>query len=547
MATENYHVLIVDDDPAAIRLLHRLLHGAAYRVSEAASGEEALEIIERDCPSFLITDWEMPGISGVELCEIIRKMRLPHYIYAIVLTGRTDIHDTAGALRSGADDFLRKPLDRGDLLARMHAGSRIIDLEQHLASLANSDPLTGLATKRTFAEHLERDWSRAKRYRTPMSCVMLDIDFFKRINDTYGHQTGDRVIKTIAGHISQNCRTSDFVARYGGEEFCALLPETNEEQAIVWAERLRERIRTTPIEIEGKPVNITSSFGVAAIEEDVPNALALVELADQCLLAAKQAGRDRVLSATAIRQLSAMYRDPASGQGAIFAGVTARDVMSIVAGVPLDSTVGHAAKYFLRFRMGSAPVVDETGTLVGMLSEKDLMNVLLWPDCWTRPIRDVMKSNVVCYEEETPILTVYEFLSRVPFRSIVVVRDGTPTGVISRGALLRWFSNSIAAAQGGLDGDESHLAGCDADGRGRLSGIAVSIGEQVGQLLTALGNDELDDVLPHVVGGASRIQDLVTQLLAGSPVLRAVWPGGRVGDDTEGSLVGMGFASATEL
>jgi two-component system cell cycle response regulator len=514
MALEHSHVLVVDDDPAILRLLDKWLSAAGYRVTQASDGATALAAIDATCPDFLVTDWEMPGgITGLELCEHVRRSDLPHYVYTVVLTARNDAEDQVLALQSGADDFARKPVDRAELLARLKSGSRIVELERRLSQLANSDPLTGVASKRTFHEQLEREWQRTRRYRTKLSCVMLDIDFFKRINDSYGHPAGDEVIRAIARVLTDTCRATDYVGRVGGEEFCVVLTETDEENAVMWAERLRKRVGALAIKFGDRSLKVTISLGVAQLTEDTKSAAQLVDYADQALLAAKHAGRDRVVCRGELQRISAACQDPADAAGAIFAGVKARDVMTtIVASLSCDATIGIAAKYFLRFRFSSAPVVNAQGKLVGFLSEKDVMNVLLWPDCWTRQISDVMKPNVVCYDEDEPILSIYEFLCRVPIRSVVIARDGQPTGVISRGTLLRWFSNLVASRQASGQGGDDTIPEGD---RGQLALTAAAIMRQVEEMRAVLESDDIEDVTPHVIGGASRIQELVNDLLAG--------------------------------
>jgi two-component system cell cycle response regulator len=276
---------------------------------------------------------------------------------------------------------------------------------------------------------------------------------------------------------------------------------------------LRSRVAETRVPVDGKLLSATISLGVTQVTERTVTAAQLVDDADQCLLAAKQAGRDRVISHAEMRRISAACQDPKNAAGAIFTGVKACDVMTtIVAALPSNATVGKAAKYFLRFRYSSAPVADENGKLVGFLSEKDVMNVLLWPDCWTRKIADIMKTNVVCYDEKEPILSIYEFLCRVPIRSIVVARGDRPTGIISRGTLLRWFSNLVVSRriQGGSAADLAL-----APDRGQLARTAAAISQQAHQMQSALEHDD-DDMTPHVIGGASRIQELVNDLLAGA-------------------------------
>ncbi|HMC09831.1 MAG TPA: diguanylate cyclase, partial [Pirellulaceae bacterium] len=235
MATEPTKVLLVDDDPAMLRLLAKWLEAEGYQVLRAGDGRMAMELIEAERPRLLVTDWEMPNLNGLELCRWVRGQNFGHYLYTIFITVRTESADMFKGLEAGADDFLKKPVDRNELLARIRAGSRVMELEQRLSRLANTDAMTGLATRRVLFEDLKREWCRSERYHTQLSCVMIDIDYFKRINDNYGHHAGDEVLRQLGQLWGAGVRTSDFVGRYGGEEFCVVLPETSEEQAVVWA------------------------------------------------------------------------------------------------------------------------------------------------------------------------------------------------------------------------------------------------------------------------------------------------------------------------
>src|SRR5437773_9016484 len=242
MPTEATKVLLVDDDPAMLRLLSKWLESDGYQVLRAADGRTAMEIIETERPRLLVTDWEMPNVNGLELCRWVRSQNFGHYLYTVILTVRTESEDMLKGIDAGADDFLKKPIDRNELVARIRAGSRVMELEQRLSLLANTDAMTGLSTRRVLFDNFKREWARAERYHTQLSCVMIDIDYFKRINDNYGHQAGDEVLRQLGQLLGAGVRTSDFVGRYGGEEFCVVLPETCEEQAIVWADRMRARI-----------------------------------------------------------------------------------------------------------------------------------------------------------------------------------------------------------------------------------------------------------------------------------------------------------------
>jgi CBS domain-containing protein len=206
---------------------------------------------------------------------------------------------------------------------------------------------------------------------------------------------------------------------------------------------------------------------------------------------------------------------------ALLQGIAARDAMTaIVAPLNMDHTVATAANYFLKFRIPSAPVVDGTGKLVGILSEKDLMSIMLGPHWWAIPIRDVMKRNVVCYEEETPSLAIYEFLARVVIRGVVIVKHGRPTGLITRGCLLRFFMNLLAARKAEGVFPEVDLATRDlvermGQGRvqDRIAQTVRSLAAEACYMERRLG-DSHDDLVPCVVGGASRLQELVIDLLA---------------------------------
>jgi diguanylate cyclase (GGDEF)-like protein len=547
------NVLIVDDDKAMLRLLRKWLESDGFVVREAYDGRHAVELIEAECPQILLTDWEMPRMNGMELCHWVRGQSLPNYIYTVFLTIRGGSDDIVRGLEAGADDFLKKPVDKCELLARLRAGSRVLDLERRLSLLAKCDPLTGLATQRTFYEQMEREWSRAKRVHSPLSCVMADVDFFKRVNDTYGHAAGDEVIRHVARTLLEGCRRTDLVSRYGGEEFCVMLPDTDEQGALIWASRMRAMISATKVRIDGREIGVTASLGVAERLDDTLNPADLVDLADQALLVAKRSGRDRAVCFRSITET----RQPQStaSPGSMFGGVRAGDVMTtIVAGLQQHDSAGRAAEYFLRFRINSAPVVDEEGKLVGILAEKDVMAIMLWPRWWDTKISDIMKRNVVCYDEDASVQAIYEFLCRVAIRGVIIVKGGRPTGVISRGSVLRWFTNTMLmeSPQGGgerLPASEDAI--CNA--RQSLGATTRAVRNEAERLERRLGEADVD-ATPAVVGTVSRMQELLNDLLSYSRYLNApascegFAPASSqaVGDDTQRGLGGLLGASELE-
>jgi two-component system cell cycle response regulator len=509
-------VLVVDDDPSMLRLINAYLGRSGYQIRTTTGANAALAAIEDECPHYVITDWLMPGMTGLELCRQIRQLKLPHYVYVLIVTAKSDTADLVEGLRAGADDFLVKPITPEELLARMQTGARVLGLEQQLTELARTDPLTGIPGRRALLEQADRELDRARRYQLPLACAMIDIDFFKKINDTHGHPAGDAVLKEVARLLAANCRGSDYVSRYGGEEFCAVLAETTEHAAIVWAQRVRAAINELRVPVGDQVLKVSVSLGVSEMLDDTASVAALVDMADQALLVAKQAGRDRVVPFSTLREARSLQ---VAEEGNAFDGVVAENVMSpLVACLSEEETVGQATEFFLRFRLNSCPIVDGRGKLSGILSEKDVIGTMTDPDCWNKPVRDVMKRNVVFYEEGTPLRTVYDFLCRVAIRRVVVVKEGIPTGLISRGTLLRWYSNWLAThGRPALPNLESadRPATSGLTSRQHMSHAATAIAHEASALQEALAG-EGDDCLPLLIDRASKIQELINDVLADS-------------------------------
>ena len=295
-------VLIADDDPVSSRLLQVSLANAGYRITVAANGAEALRALEKeDCPRLAVLDWMMPEVDGVEVCQRIRKQAREPYIYIILLTAKGERNEIIEGLEAGADDYITKPFDLQELKARLRAGKRILQLQEELVSArellrvqATYDSLTGLLNRKSILEILDREFSRATREGSEFAVIMADLDYFKSINDTYGHATGDDVLKEAARRMQASLRPYDSVGRYGGEEFLIVSPGCNEVNAAALARRICASISAEPFRSIEFSIPATMSLGVAAAPSEALQSDELLRVADAVLYFAKHNGRNRV-------------------------------------------------------------------------------------------------------------------------------------------------------------------------------------------------------------------------------------------------------------
>jgi len=299
-------LLVVDDDALLRRSLNLQLTRAGYEVHEAEDGQTAWEMILRDGYRFVITDWNMPGVSGPELVRRIRQAETAGYTYIMMLTAHIERLDVVAGLEAGADDYLTKPFDMDELRARVAIGARILALESRLKEslssveeLAVRDSLTGLFNRRAFDARLTDEVQRAVRYQRPLSLLMIDIDHFKLYNDQHGHPQGDALLRELSTLFLSCVRSTDYVTRYGGEEFAIILPETNSANALAVAGTILDRVCRHPFAFrETQPGgSLTVSIGVAGHDDHQLDEAQLLLAADQALYLAKAAGRNRVVSA----------------------------------------------------------------------------------------------------------------------------------------------------------------------------------------------------------------------------------------------------------
>jgi two-component system, cell cycle response regulator len=292
-------LIVADDSPISRKLMQHALENLGLQLQVASDGVEAWELLQaQDVPTIAILDWMMPGVEGVELCRRIRQLSRQHYTYTVLLTSKSGKREIIEGLNAGADDYITKPFDKEEMHARMLVARRIIHFQEELFAAreimrdqATHDHLTQLLNRGGIMEVLEQEMSRSRRSGQPFSLIIADIDHFKKINDTFGHLTGDHVLSEVAWRIKSSMRSYDSVGRYGGEEFLVLVPECDAATAFQVAEKIRNAVGYAPISLQQQQAAVTISLGVSTWKGEASSEELLLA-ADSALYRAKESGRN---------------------------------------------------------------------------------------------------------------------------------------------------------------------------------------------------------------------------------------------------------------
>jgi diguanylate cyclase (GGDEF)-like protein len=308
--------LLIVDDTTAVRETVRTVLGVTRifgQILEAETGLQALDMMQKTTVDMLISDVVMSPLDGYKLTATVKRQPRYKSLPVILLTSETDPNNKVKGLDLGANDYVTKPFDPGELVARVknllrikelqqeveEKNAQLAELNQRLEAMAITDDLTGLFNRRHFMERLKEEYARSKRYQMDLSCIMFDIDNFKRINDQWGHQTGDKVLRELGALLKRSHRTHDLASRYGGEEFILILCQTDHQGAMQFAEQLRKNVQDHPFTtVDGQPLPVTISVGVGSHPApDVTQPDDLVRVADGALYQAKRTGKNRVVTA----------------------------------------------------------------------------------------------------------------------------------------------------------------------------------------------------------------------------------------------------------
>lgn len=286
-------ILIAEDDTSSRLLFSATLKKLGYAVTAVEDGHKAWEAWQQEAPTLLISDWMMPGINGLDLCRRIRRESDSVYTYIILLSSMDSKGSYLEGMDAGADDFITKPFDEEYLASRLRVAERILGLHEKLRREAY-DRLTGIWNRAAIIDHMQRELARAKRQNFPIGVVLADLDHFKRVNDTYGHPAGDKVLQEAARRMQEVVRPYDRVGRYGGEEFLIISPACDRNQAIAIAERVRCSIEEKPFNYADESIAMTASLGVTISCNERDTIGALIIAADTALYRAKNSGRNQV-------------------------------------------------------------------------------------------------------------------------------------------------------------------------------------------------------------------------------------------------------------
>jgi diguanylate cyclase (GGDEF)-like protein len=298
------NILIVDDVDDNLEILGDLLEFDGYDVRKAQCGESALEQVQASRPDLILMDILMPGMDGFEVCTKLKANESTKNIPVIFVSSMTDIDSKVNAFKVGGVDFVNKPFHHAEILVRVNTHITLLRLRKHLEEqnaelerLANTDYLTNLYNRRRLFHAAEEEFAGAVSSGNPISITLIDLDYFKRVNDTHGHLVGDRVLIHVAQLIRSQCRVSDVAARYGGEEFVILHPSIDRRAAYLVAERIRKGVEATPFLREGDEIKLTLSAGVVdtIVRKDCLRIDDVLAMADLALYRAKDAGRNQVV------------------------------------------------------------------------------------------------------------------------------------------------------------------------------------------------------------------------------------------------------------
>ncbi len=288
-------VMIVEDEPITRMLISKSLEQWGYEVIICEDAEQAVSLLDKNKEVYIVlTDWSLPKMSGLALAEQLKRTH-ERFIYIIMLTNKSTEENLVEAMENGIDDYITKPFSPAELRARLRAGQRIAEQTLKLKFLANNDELTGIWNRRMLMGQMQNEWQRHTRESVQCCVIMLDIDDFKIINDTYGHAAGDITLRLFANAVKETIRPYDLFGRFGGEEFVLMLPKTDIEIGKKIAERVRKEVSNIQVTLNDETnFKVTVSVGIAEKQDTHLTVQTLIDRADDAMYLAKNNGKNKV-------------------------------------------------------------------------------------------------------------------------------------------------------------------------------------------------------------------------------------------------------------
>lgn len=291
----NERILIVDDNKNNLRLLQNILEDEDFEIYATVDSTEVVDLAVKVKPSAILLDVMMPILDGFEVCSLLKQEPLARDIPVIIVTAKTETQDLKTAFDLGAFDYIKKPIDEIEVISRVKSALRFKAQQDKLTEMASRDGLTGLFNHALLIDLFEKELLKAKRNKSSLTFIMMDIDYFKKVNDNYGHLAGDLILKQVAEILTNSVRSSDIASRYGGEEFGLVLPETNVSNACLVGEKIRSAVEENHFDIGNESIQITISIGIYSKEpEESIDSKEMIKRADEALYKAKTNGRNRV-------------------------------------------------------------------------------------------------------------------------------------------------------------------------------------------------------------------------------------------------------------
>lgn len=291
-------ILVVDDNAFNLKVLSDILRNAGYQTSVIQDGAQVIDTVNNNPPDIILLDLIMPNIDGFEICKLLKESYLTKDIPIIMITAQTDSNSIKKALDLGVFDYIKKPIEEIEVIARVQSTLRFIDQLKQLKEMSLKDGLTGLFNHCFLIESLEKELTRHERTGQGLGFIMVDIDYFKKVNDTYGHQSGDLVLKKLSSLLTKSVRQGDIVGRYGGEEFGLVFINSLKEDTIKACERIRQRVENYTFNVSEKDIRITVSLGVCYKEPHKKlTCQEMIQYADNALYTAKRNGRNQFVVA----------------------------------------------------------------------------------------------------------------------------------------------------------------------------------------------------------------------------------------------------------